>query len=429
MKLGAYGLGASFLSVLCTTWFIQLLGQPAEAESLEHAAMLLIVGSGALFGWWYALSVTVFGLWRVLDRPNHPVAGDSPHDRPGHHLSDGHAGGRRQARSQSKPSTVQALPSTLALFLSRWAPGVVRQAVVAAGTLAMVATPAQSAMAEVWTYSAGGTGLYSQAPTPSSGEEPRTDTLSWGEQVKDTNGEPAGPSTIDHALHGSEAPPGLSINQEPSASSDYQDAFGWNEPVPSAGPVELDTEQEPAQGIPETPRKGAGQNTGERTAQTHGTDTNAQSHPTEGQPTESSLRVASDNHSTSATSLGVGLERNPDIGTGGPFQSGLNISETPRRTDTESSTHTGSATGTSSSTYTVQPGDNLWRITERLLVGNAHSPARLMGAIEQLYQANRGLIGADPDIIHAGATLTIPWESPVAALTFTTSDSKGHRHE
>jgi nucleoid-associated protein YgaU len=53
----------------------------------------------------------------------------------------------------------------------------------------------------------------------------------------------------------------------------------------------------------------------------------------------------------------------------------------------------------SGSTYTVQAGDSLWKISEKFY-GDGNQWRRI-------YEANKGLI-KDPDVIHPGQTFTIP---------------------
>ncbi len=51
-------------------------------------------------------------------------------------------------------------------------------------------------------------------------------------------------------------------------------------------------------------------------------------------------------------------------------------------------------------TYTVAKGDCLWKIAQRLYGNGAD--------YTKIYEANKGLIGNDPDLIFSGQVLTIP---------------------
>lgn len=57
-------------------------------------------------------------------------------------------------------------------------------------------------------------------------------------------------------------------------------------------------------------------------------------------------------------------------------------------------------------TYRVQPGDSLWAIAARAL-GDASTDA-VDGYWRAIYEANRDVVGEDPDLIFPGQTLTIP---------------------
>ncbi|WP_084105855.1 LysM peptidoglycan-binding domain-containing protein [Demequina sp. NBRC 110056] len=59
------------------------------------------------------------------------------------------------------------------------------------------------------------------------------------------------------------------------------------------------------------------------------------------------------------------------------------------------------------SAITVETGDSLWSITARERGGSAADVAR---AWPDLYALNREVVGADPDLIHAGQRLALPEE-------------------
>lgn len=60
-------------------------------------------------------------------------------------------------------------------------------------------------------------------------------------------------------------------------------------------------------------------------------------------------------------------------------------------------------------TVTVRPGDSLWAITAGLL-GPGASDADVAAAWPRLYEANRDVLGPDPDLVHPGVVLTVPQE-------------------
>ena len=51
-------------------------------------------------------------------------------------------------------------------------------------------------------------------------------------------------------------------------------------------------------------------------------------------------------------------------------------------------------------TYTVKPGDNLWAISKKLLGSGSR--------YTELYEANKSIIGSNPNLIYPGQTFTIP---------------------
>ena len=65
------------------------------------------------------------------------------------------------------------------------------------------------------------------------------------------------------------------------------------------------------------------------------------------------------------------------------------------------------AQASTATTYTVKPGDSLWRIAAGLLGADA-SDAAIGTTWPHLYAANRDAIGSDPALIHPGTVLTVP---------------------
>ncbi len=62
----------------------------------------------------------------------------------------------------------------------------------------------------------------------------------------------------------------------------------------------------------------------------------------------------------------------------------------------------------------VRPGDSLWSITERRLeekTGAAVSDAEVAQAWPSWWQANREVVGEDPDVITPGTPLVPPSDS------------------
>ncbi len=54
----------------------------------------------------------------------------------------------------------------------------------------------------------------------------------------------------------------------------------------------------------------------------------------------------------------------------------------------------------SSKTYTVKKGDSLWAISQKFLGGGSNYPS--------LYDANKDVVGSNPNLIYPGQVLTIP---------------------
>ena len=62
-------------------------------------------------------------------------------------------------------------------------------------------------------------------------------------------------------------------------------------------------------------------------------------------------------------------------------------------------------------TYVVRPGDSLWRIARRQLeaeLGTSPSSADINRFWRRIYDHNRDVIGADPDLILPGQQFEIP---------------------
>lgn len=59
---------------------------------------------------------------------------------------------------------------------------------------------------------------------------------------------------------------------------------------------------------------------------------------------------------------------------------------------------------------TVRPGDSLWLLAARRLTreGQPATDAAVATAWPRWYAANRGVIGADPDVLHPGERLEVP---------------------
>ncbi|MBO3101355.1 LysM peptidoglycan-binding domain-containing protein [Cellulomonas fengjieae] len=62
---------------------------------------------------------------------------------------------------------------------------------------------------------------------------------------------------------------------------------------------------------------------------------------------------------------------------------------------------------TTAGTVLVHPGDTLWAIAARHLPHDA-TEAQIATAWPRWYEANRDVVGADPDVLHPGQVLTVP---------------------
>ena len=84
----------------------------------------------------------------------------------------------------------------------------------------------------------------------------------------------------------------------------------------------------------------------------------------------------------------------------------LNIQETPQAPQVPQTTNDRAASSEAASetpqktTYTVKPGDNLWAISKKLLGSGSR--------YTELYEANKSIIGSNPNLIYPGQTSTTP---------------------
>ena len=69
---------------------------------------------------------------------------------------------------------------------------------------------------------------------------------------------------------------------------------------------------------------------------------------------------------------------------------------------------TGAAPSTPPRTVVVQPGDSLWSITDDLLGPAPDDPSEIASAWPMLHEANRQVIGQDPDHLEPGQALIVP---------------------
>ena len=88
----------------------------------------------------------------------------------------------------------------------------------------------------------------------------------------------------------------------------------------------------------------------------------------------------------SASDKAVVLDRVQGVDGISKIVAGINVAE-------EANAHSGE-------TYTVKPGDSMWAIAQQYL-GNGNDWMKI-------YEANKDLIGATPELIHPGYVLKIP---------------------
>lgn len=89
---------------------------------------------------------------------------------------------------------------------------------------------------------------------------------------------------------------------------------------------------------------------------------------------------------SSASDKAVVLDRVQGVEGVSKIIAGINVEE-------ETKAHSGE-------TYTVKPGDSMWAIAQQYL-GNGNDWMKI-------YEENKALIGAQPDLIHPGYVLKIP---------------------
>lgn len=69
--------------------------------------------------------------------------------------------------------------------------------------------------------------------------------------------------------------------------------------------------------------------------------------------------------------------------------------------------HRPAAVTDATDTVRVSPGDSLWSLAEQSLPPHA-TPAQVERRWREIYAANRGVVGADPDLIRPGQRLALP---------------------
>lgn len=89
---------------------------------------------------------------------------------------------------------------------------------------------------------------------------------------------------------------------------------------------------------------------------------------------------------SAASDKAIVLDRVQNVEGISKIVAGINVAE-------EASAHSGE-------TYTVKPGDSMWAIAQQYL-GNGNDWMKI-------YEANKELIGGQPDLIHPGYVLKIP---------------------
>lgn len=103
-----------------------------------------------------------------------------------------------------------------------------------------------------------------------------------------------------------------------------------------------------------------------------------------------------------ASSEAFDWPRTPDAATSSAAQPPAAEDEVPA-----TSAPSAPAPSSASTPYNVTPGDSLWSIA-RAQLGAGATTAEVAYLVDEIYRANTTVVGADPDLLHPGTTLTIP---------------------
>ena len=115
--------------------------------------------------------------------------------------------------------------------------------------------------------------------------------------------------------------------------------------------------------------------------------------PGSGQPSEGSTSIPSS-------------PPQQEPGAGGGTGDGADDTDSPDETPPGSTTPTPASPGQPAQ-HVVQDGESLWKITAGVL-GEGASAQQILDSWPRLYEANRHLIGDDPDLLYPGQELVIP---------------------
>ena len=78
----------------------------------------------------------------------------------------------------------------------------------------------------------------------------------------------------------------------------------------------------------------------------------------------------------------------------------IQAAQVPQTTNDRAASSEAASETPQKTTYTVKPGDSLWAISKKLLGSGAR--------YSELYEANKSIIGSNPNLIYPGQTFTIP---------------------